>query len=150
MTKNEQKTLHLTWLMAQIQYHILSANILTDDGKVSKDAEETLKNADKSLKDMQKGTLKLKGEEAKAVDILWNIPANVMLVINMFFCLIMVLLMADNIKYDFGEGILYFITAVIAFPIFFKYKNLSKSELFKWRIVRLIISIFFIIIVFNI
>ena len=99
---------------------------------------------------MQKGTLKLKGEEAKAVDILWNIPANVMLVINMFFCLIMVWLMADNIKYDFWEGILYFITAVIAFPIFFKYKNLSKSELFKWRIVRLIISIFFIIIVFNI
>ena len=50
MTKNEQKTLHLTWLMAQIQYHILSANILTDDGKVSKEAEETLKNAKRNIK----------------------------------------------------------------------------------------------------
>lgn len=147
MTIAEQKTLHISWLMAQVYYHILSVSILTDDGKVSKEAEESLKYADKTIKDIKKDTLKLTGEEAGAADLLWKDSANLMLIINMIFCILMIKRGIDNISYEILEGLAYIISSIIAFPIFFKYKNLPKNKLFKWRVIRLIIAIFFIIIV---
>lgn len=146
MTIAEQKTLHITWLMAQVYYHVLSVSILTDDGNVSKEAEEGLKYADKTLNDMKKETLKLTGEEAKAVDLLWKDSANFMIVINMVFSISMICVAIDNINYDILEGLAYIISSIIAFPIFFKFKNLPKNKLFVWRIIRLIIAIMFIVI----
>ena len=147
MTIAEQKTLHISWLMAQIYYQILSVSILTDDGNVSKESEECIKYADKALKDIKKETLKLTGEEASAADLIWKDSANLMLLINMIFSILMLNKCIGNIRYDILEGLTYFITSIIAFPIFFKFKNLPKNKLFKWRAIRLIIAIIFIIIV---
>ena len=42
LSEMEQKTLHLSWLMAQLYYHALSKPILTDDGKVDVKASKML------------------------------------------------------------------------------------------------------------
>ena len=55
----EQKTLHLSWLMAQIYYHVLSTPILTADGKVSTDAEKVISVAEKEFKQFKKDTFKI-------------------------------------------------------------------------------------------
>lgn len=50
----EQKTLHVSWLMAQVYYHVLSTPILNSKGEVSKEANEALSASTKSLKQIKK------------------------------------------------------------------------------------------------
>lgn len=46
LTIEQQKTLQLSWLMAQIQYAVLSAPILTEDGNIDTDVHKTLESAE--------------------------------------------------------------------------------------------------------
>ena len=146
LTLSEKKTLHITWLMAQLYYNILSATIITDDGNKSIDAENTLQQANKSLDSIKRETSKLRGEEAKVANILWNDSASKMLRINLTFSIIMLLIGIVNFENSILDSLIYITSALIAFPIFIKYRNLSKSQFCFWRKIRLISAIIFIII----
>ena len=58
LSEMEQKTLHLSWLLAQLYYHGLSATILTDDGYVAPEAKTILAKSEKEY-------LSISGEVAK-------------------------------------------------------------------------------------
>ncbi len=49
-----RKTLHVSWLMAQVYYHVLSTPILNSKGEVSKEANEALSASTKSLKQIKR------------------------------------------------------------------------------------------------
>lgn len=52
LTIKEQKTLHLSWLMAQILNSVLAAPLLNDKGEVDKDAKLTLIDANDSIPEL--------------------------------------------------------------------------------------------------
>lgn len=137
----EQKTLHLSWLMAQIYYHVLATPILTSQGEVSGEAEKALKASMKDLKKIRKETFNMVGEEALAGNVIWKPVANRMLIINFvamaLFIAVGVLFMGSSIV----KGILCIACAAVACPVFFKFRNLAASRLYVWRIVRLVAAI---------
>lgn len=144
----EQKTLHLSWLMAQIYYHVLSTPILTADGKVSTDAEKVISVAEKEFKQFKKDTFKMTGDDAKAADILWASSARSMMIVNFIAMAIMIFAGVSLFATNVLGGLALFVGAVIAFPIFFKFKAPSASKLWLWRIVRLICAVVFSVLMF--
>lgn len=144
----EQKTLHLSWLMAQIYYHVLSTPILTADGKVSTDAEKVISVAEKEFKQFKKDTFKMTGDDAKAANILWASSARSMMIVNFIAMAIMIFAGVSLFATNVLGGLALFVGAVIAFPIFFKFKAPSASKLWLWRIVRLICAVVFSVLMF--
>lgn len=147
LTLSERKTLHITWLLAQLYYNILTTTIITDDGSKSQEAEKKLIEANESLKSIKKETSKLRGEEAKAANILWEDSANSMLGISIICIAIMIVLGLISISSGLLIAIPYFISAIIAFPFFITKKDLTQSQLYFWRLFRLIAAGIFIFIV---
>ena len=117
----EQKTLHLSWLMAQIYYHVLSTPILTADGKVSTDAEKVISVAENEFKQFKKDTFKMTGDDAKAANILWASSARSMMIVNFIAMAIMIFAGVSLFATNVLGGLALFVGAVIAFPIFFKF-----------------------------
>ncbi|MBD5506865.1 MAG: hypothetical protein HDR05_02105 [Lachnospiraceae bacterium] len=137
----EQKTLHVSWLMAQIYYHVLSTPILNSKGEVAIEASEALSASTKRLKQIKKDTYKMVNEDAQVGNIIWKPEANKMLIINFFAVGIMITLGCLSMDTSVLKGILLILCGVVAFPIFFKFRNLPASRLYTWRLVRLIGSI---------
>ena len=147
LTLAEQKAVHLSWLMAQVYYHVLSTSILTSQGEVATEAGDVLTASKSNFSAIKKDTYKLSGDEAQAGNLIWRPSATRMTVINFFaiaiLCLIGYKLLAANVF----EGILFFIDSLVAFPIFFKFKNMPESKKFTWRIIRLIVSVILAIVI---
>lgn len=146
LTTIEQKTLHVTWLMAQLFYHVLSTAILTDQGAVSNDAESTLAASSSDLKQLRKDTFRMEGEEAQIGNLFWNVPAKKMMIINFTAILILLLFGLKTLSVSVVSGIMCFVGAIIAFPIFFKFRDLPASKLYVWRLIRLVVAIIFVMI----
>lgn len=146
LTTVEQKTLHLSWLMAQIYYHVLSTPILTADGKVSMEAKQVIDTANKEFKQFKKDIFKLSGEDAQAANILWHSSANMMLLLNLVVSIAMLGLGVFAFRYGIMRGLVFIVSAMIAFPIFFKIKVPSDSRLWLYRIYRLIAACAFAVI----
>ena len=134
----EQKTLHISWLMAQIYYHVLSTPILNSKGEVSSEASEALSASTKGLKQIKKDTYKMVAEDVQVGDIFWKPEANKMLIVNFFAVGIMIALGCLSMSTSILKGILLILCCVVAFPVFFKFRNLPASRLYTWRLVRLI------------
>ena len=134
----EQKTLHVSWLMAQVYYHVLSTPILNSKGEVSSEASEALSASTKGLKQIKKDTYKMVAEDAQVGDIIWKPEANKMLIVNFFAVGILIALGCLSMGTSVLKGILLILCGAVAFPIFFKFRNLPASRLYTWRLVRLI------------
>ena len=134
----EQKTLHVSWLMAQVYYHVLSTPILNSKGEVSSEAREALSASTKGLKQIKKDTYKMVDEDAQVGDIVWKPEANKMLIVNFFAVVIMIALGCLSMSTSVLKGILLIVCAGVAFPIFFKFRNLPASRIYTWRLVRLV------------
>lgn len=134
----EQKTLHVSWLMAQVYYHVLSTPILNSKGEVSKEANEALSASTKSLKQIKKDTYTMVAEESQVGDIIWKPEANKILVVNFFAVGILIALGCLSMSTSVIKSILFILCGAVAFPIFFKFRSLPASRLYTWRLVRLI------------
>lgn len=142
LTNVEQKTLHLSWLMAQIYYHVLSTPIMTSKGEVSSDAGKVLSVADKEYKQFRKDTYKMSGDDAKAADLLWRSSANNMTVLG-FAQVVIFIVCAIALGTGIVSKIIFIGGAAIAFPIFFKFRDMPASKLYTWRKVRCISALAF-------
>lgn len=142
----EQKTLHISWLMAQIYYHVLSASIMTETGTTSSNASKVLKTANKQTRLMLKDTFILKGEEATAGNPAWAPAAAKVSVFNFLIVAVFIIMGYLRIPNNIADSVFCFIGSIIAFPIFFKYKNLPKNKLVVWRLIRAFAAIIFVFI----
>lgn len=143
----EQKTLHISWLMAQIYYHVLSTAILTDSGEVSPEASQTLSASRKELRMIRKDTFKMTGEDAQIADLIWNSTARKMMLINLVAAILFVTVGIGILSKSTVLGICCLVSAVVTFPVFFKYRDLSASKVYFWCLVRLIIAIIFVLVI---
>jgi hypothetical protein len=142
----EQKTLHVTWLMVQLFYHVLSTAILTDQGVVSNEAESTLAASSNGLKLLRKDTFRMEGEETRISNLFWNAPAKKMMIINFAAMLILLLVGLKALSVSVVSGIMCFVGVIIAFPIFFIFRGLPASKLYVWRLIRLAVAAIFVMI----
>lgn len=147
LTQTEQKTLHLSWLMAQIYYHVLSTPILTESGNVSSDADNVLYASTKELKQIRKDTFKMTGEDAQVGNLVWAAPAHRMIAVNFIIMVCLIAVGFNAISSSIFTGIVCCVGSLIAFPIFIKYRDLPQSKLFMWRVIRAMASILFVIVV---
>jgi len=143
----EQKTLHLSWLMAQIYYHVLSTPILDSKGEVSSEAREALTSSRRGLTQIKKDTYNMVNEDARVGDIVWKPEANKLLTINLISVGVFITLGCLSMSTSVLKGILLIICGAVAFPIFFKFKNLPASRLYFWRIIRLIGAVLLFIVI---
>ncbi len=141
LTLVEQKTLHLSWLMAQVYYHVLSTPILTADGKVSQEAFSTISASNNEFKQIKKDTFKMTGEEAKIGNLVWHPVATKMMALNFVAMAILITCGVFAFSSSILKGILFIICSVIALPIFFKFTDLPDSKKYIWRLVRLIVAV---------
>ncbi len=141
LSEAEQKTLHLSWLMAQIYYQLLSAPILTQDGDISEEAKPALQNAQRALRGLEKQTFKMTGPAAEAANLVWRGKAMSILAANFFMVGLLVALGVLFFKVSILKAILLLLDAFVAFPIFIKFKDMPESRKYTWRIVRLVASV---------
>lgn len=143
----EQKTLHLSWLMAQIYYHVLATPILTSQGEVSDEAQKALSVSMKDLRQVRKDTFNMVGEDAPVGNLIWQPAANRMIIINgiamALFVVSGILFMGSSVI----KGILGIACALIVCPVFFKFRELPASRLYVWRLVRLVLALLFMILI---
>ena len=137
----EQKTLHVSWLMAQVYYRVLSTPILNAKGEVSVESTNALKASAKGLKQIRKDTYRMTGEEAVVGDIVWKSEANRLLIINFIAIVAFITIGCMTMGTSALKGILFILCSGIAFPIFFKFRELPASKLYTWRLIRLIAAI---------
>lgn len=142
-----QKTLHLSWLIAQIHYNLLSTPILDAEGEVSGKSEETLSISERDIRQIKKDTFHMSGEEALVGNIVWRPKANMMLVVGFIAAAALVALGIMSVRNSMLKGILLIICALVAFPIFFVFRVLPSSKLFIWRLVRVIAAILLAIVI---
>lgn len=128
----EQKTLHVSWLMAQVYYHLLSTPILTSDGKISDEAVSVLDTSENEMRTIQK--------EPIARDIAYGSKATCIMVFCFFALGVLLALGVTTIANNILKGIIFIICSVIACPVFFILK-LPKRKVFAFRLLRLIVSI---------
>lgn len=147
LTLVEQKTLHLSWLMAQIYYHVLATPILNSKGEVSDEAAGALNASIKDLKQVKKETFNMVGEDAPVGNIVWQPVATKMMVINFIAIVIFIAVGVMSFSTSIVKGILFFLCGVVACPLFFKFRDLPSSRLYVWRLVRLILSIICMIVI---
>lgn len=137
----EQKTLHLSWLMAQIYYHVLATPILNSNGEVSSEASSALNASISDLKQVRKATFKMVGEDAPVGNLVWQPVANKMMIINFMAIGILLALGILTIRISILKAVLTILCGAVACPVFFKFKELPASRLYVWRLVRLIASV---------
>lgn len=145
LTTVEQKTLHISWLMAQLYYHVLSTPILTEQGQISNEAIGALSASTSDLKQLRKDTFRMKGEEAPIGNLFWGTTAKKIMIVNFAAMLILILSGIALLGSNIILGIACFLGAVIAFPISFKFRNLPASKLCLWRMIRLVAAIVIVI-----
>jgi hypothetical protein len=136
----EQKVVHLSWLMAQIYYHALSATILTAEGNVSSEAESVIKAVNNDFTEIKNVTYKMTGDDVEAANILWNPYAKRMFIVNFLVGLYLFGFGINHSSSNFLMGFLIVLDSFIVFPSFIKFKKPVASKLYTNRIIRLIIA----------
>lgn len=166
----EQETLHISWLMAQVIYSVLSAPLLTKNGDLDKNVRKILQDANDAIPEIERAqeelqylpddiprfneqislqSVEVQGEVEQPVaseehenhmESGWQVFNFVVIVFNFIFA----------IKYFFsgfglfGESfigaVLYIVAAGIFCPFVARKKDISSKEKFKYNFKRLIIG----------
>jgi hypothetical protein len=66
----EQKTLHLSWLLAQLYYHMLSIPLLNEQGEVDPSTKKLLNKAQQDYAQLSGQATELENEKQKIKDLL--------------------------------------------------------------------------------
>lgn len=147
LSEAEQKTLHLSWLMAQIYYQLLTAPILNQNGEITREARPALENAQNALRGLEKQTFKMSGAAAPAANLVWRRKSASILAANFFVVGLLVALGVLLLKVSVLKAVLLFADAFVAFPIFVVFRDLPASKRYVWRIVRLILAVILMLLV---
>lgn len=140
LSESEQKTLHLAWLMGQVYYQLLQSPILDDENKIDRESQKTLITAKNSMKELQQKTFRMNGDMAAVGNIFWKDEAQKLLIPG--FALMGFLIAFGGLMMSSGalRGICLLVDAVIACPVFVKFRDLPESKKYIWRKARLCTS----------
>ncbi len=72
LSEMEQKTLHLSWLLAQLFYHVLSVPILNEQGKIKPSSRKLLQKAQQDYTQLSGQATELENEKRQIKELLSN------------------------------------------------------------------------------
>ncbi len=140
--EEERKVIQIACNLVKL-YHILTdskvfttENNYYDVGSI----DVVLGEAKNELRLLKKATCKMVGHDQRAADVMWMPEARNAFILNCVFLILVGVISILQIVNSNLFGLIGFAGMVIAFPKFFYYKNLSKSKLCFWRVVRLSIA----------
>lgn len=142
LPEEERKVLQIACNLAKLYYCVANAKIfgVSENDQSSVLAENAVKEAKKELKSFRSVTFKMTGTELRAANVMWSAEAHNMFALNCVFVALFAILTVVQTINGFYYGLIGIAGIVIAFPWFFVFKNLRESQLWAWRLARLIIA----------
>lgn len=149
LSEDEQKVVQMLCNLVKLYYHVADARLfgLKEDITKKLSVEAMLKEARKELWALKKSTFRMKGADTRTANILWTPEARNIGIINWAFMFLFAVVMVFQLINTNFFGLIGLAGIVIALPKFFYYKELRESQLWFWRIIRLISACFIVFIV---
>lgn len=141
LTEVEQRTLHVSWLFAQLYYQILAVTLLTESGEVSTEAEQAICKSEVCLKRIEEETYAKNSDETLVSEIFWRAKNRRICVIGYVLAAALIAIGVVLIPKHTLASITSFVCAVIACPHFFALNHLSAPQKYLIRIAKLFIAI---------
>ena len=86
------------------------------------------------------------GEDAIAADVLWRNSARNMFIVNSIVTILLFYLGTIRMDVNVQSGYIYFVGAIIAFPVMIWFKKIPANKLYFYRIIRLVAALLFVLI----
>lgn len=149
LAEYEKRAFEMSFIIAKMQYIILSSCTLQErNGGDTDDSDIVIASVDNVFKAMKKDAFKMnENNDAFAINVLWKSNADKALVVGFITSAVCIALMILQLVAGDLLGLIGIPAAVIAFPVFFYFKYLSQNKLFMWRCIRIVFTIFLVIVV---
>lgn len=141
LTEAEQKTLHLSWIMAQIYYQLLCSPILDQEGNIEPEAKPALDHARSAFAQLEKETYHMDGEFKEVGALIWGPKAKQAMIYGFMIMGFLIAFGVLTFRTSVLCGMLTILDAAVACPIFFKFTDMGMGKLTTWRYVRMVIAI---------
>lgn len=148
LSEKEQKTLHLSWLLAQVYYHLLSAPLLDDEGKVLPEAKTSIQEARVAYAQFDNEVTSLPRDIAVIGNPVLKKKLRTINLIGSLIACVAAFLAGFSLGYGFFKaGICLLADTIIACPYFGLFSNLSVGNLKRIRIARIVLSVIILVLI---
>ncbi|WP_022770115.1 hypothetical protein [Butyrivibrio sp. NC2007] len=143
LSEAEKRVFEMSFVMAKIQYTILASCILTQsNGGDVDDADIVIDTANSAYRSLMRDSFKKAGDDdIETINVMWKENADRAMVVGFATAAICIAVMIAQLIAGNLIGLVGIAGVLIAFPIFFYFKNLSQNKLFMWRCIRIAVAI---------
>jgi hypothetical protein len=142
LSEAEKRVFEMSFVIAKIQYTILASCILTQsNGGDADDSDLVINTANSVYKSIRQDSFKMNGDDLEVSNIIWKTSADTALLAGFAASAICIILMIAQLASKNLIGLAGLGGAVVAFPVFFRFKNLSQSRLCLWRYIRIALAV---------
>ena len=142
LPEEERKVIQIACNLAKLYYYVANAKVFEADdhirGGIS--VKAVIKEAQKELHAFRKSTYKMAGADLRAANVTWAPEARNIFIVNCIFMALFAILTVVQLVNSNLYGLIGFAGMIIALPIFFYYKKLRESQLWFWRLARLLMA----------
>lgn len=165
LSLKEKKTLHLSWLMAQVLYSVLSAPLLTQNGDIDSAANSVINDAKQSEYEINQTKLQIEkmpddvpvimmqkknsismreisefiGNDANSESTVWQFMQSLTNIVNWICCVWGLFSGIAYVQESFMAAGIMVIISIIGCPKFIKDINLTSKEKTLNRLIRIIV-----------
>lgn len=139
LSKDEQRVIQMSCYMAELYYHISDSKVFCSKDSINEyPAAEAVDEAKNEIKDFRMTTFKMVGDEQRTGDVFWAPEAKNIYKLNCVFMAMFAVIMIIQLFKGVTIGLLGIVGIVVTLPRFIYFKNLRESQLWFWRLVRLL------------
>ena len=142
LSVEEQRVIQMACNLAKLYYCVADAKLFgaEDDLLKNLSVEDVLKEAKKEIKALRKTTYRMTGDNIRTANVLWAPEARNIGFVNYIMMILFAGIMVLQLVSSNLFGLVGLAGMVIALPKFFYFKELRYSQLWFWRLARLIIA----------
>ena len=140
LSESEKRVVEMAMRIAEMQYYILDSSLLSAQNGGIQEITGSISVVDKMIKKIKKDSFSMKEDNLQTSNLLWKKDAQHAMYAGFVCTGLSVLLMILQLISGNLFGLIGILGALISFPIFFYFKNLSQSKLFMWRGIRIALS----------
>lgn len=148
LSEKDQKKLHLSWLLAQVYYHLLSAPLLDDEGRVLPEAKSSIQEAKVAYAEFDDEVTSLPRDIAIIGNPALKKELGIINLIGSLIACLIAFLTGFALGYGFFKaGICLLADTIIACPYFGLFSNLAVGNLKRVRIARIVLSVIILVLI---
>lgn len=140
LSESEKRIIEMSMRIAEMQYYVLDSSLLSAQNGGIQEVTGSISIVDKMIKKIKKDSFSMKDDNLQTSNLLWKKDAQYAMYAGFACTGLCVLLMILQLVSGNLFGLIGIAGAIISFPIFFYFKNLSQSKLFMWRGIRIALS----------